>query len=94
MKVYPGQTVTLSCKFTLSGLDTDPDTVSLVVMDPESITTTYTYALAEISKTSTGDYSKEVNFDMEGTWRYRWVSTGAVAAATEGEIEVKRSPFV
>lgn len=91
---YPGQAVEFSCAFTVGGTATDPTTIALSVMNPTGTITTYTYALSQITKDSTGNYSKNVTLDTEGIWRWRWVGTGTVAAAQEGEIEVKRSPFV
>lgn len=91
---YPGQAVEFSCEFTVAGTATDPTAITLSLMNPAGTVTTYTYSLAEITKDSTGNYSKNVTLDTEGIWRWRWLGTGTVAAAQEGEIEVKRSPFV
>ena len=88
-----GDTPRLQCYFRVSGTLTDPSTVSLKTEDPSGNITTYTYGAAEITKDATGDYHKDVNLDEEGTWHWRWVGTGTVAAADEGELEVTRSEF-
>jgi len=91
---YPGDCPRLQCYFYVSSSLTDPSTVTLKVEDPSGNIDTYTYALAEITKSSTGNYYKDVTVDEEGTWKYRWAGTGTVVAADEGELEVTRSVFV
>lgn len=90
---YPGSSARLQCSFYVSSALTDPTTITLQVMAPSGTTTAYTYALAQVTKSGTGVYYKDVTFDVEGTWKYRWVGTGTCIAATEGEVEVTRSPF-
>ncbi len=94
MAYYPGATPRLSCDFYSSGVLTDPTTITLKVLGPDGTTSTYTYALSQITKDATGKYHKDVTLSTEGTWRWRWEGTGTVPATTEGEIEVTRSPFV
>lgn len=86
-----GDTPNLTCDFTNAGALTDPTTITLIVVDPSGNQATYTYALAEITKDATGQYSKTVTVDESGTWQYRWVGTGTVPAADEGEFYVTRS---
>lgn len=64
---------------------TDPTTVALAVTDPTGATTTYTYALAQITRTSAGLYTKDIACSTAGTWTAVWTGTGTasdVATAT------------
>lgn len=74
-----GDTVTLTNTFKVSGTATDPSTVSLVVTDPAGTATTYTYAGATITKSSTGVYTKNITASTAGRWAYRWTGTGTAA---------------
>lgn len=80
---------TLTNTFTnVSGVDTDPGTVQLVVVDPTSVSTTYTYP-AGITKVATGQYTKDIVCSVAGTWLYEWSATGAVTDAVAGTWEVQ-----
>lgn len=79
-----GNEVRLSCAFTVNDVATDPTTVTLQVTDPSGNVDTYTYALAQLTKSVTGAYYKDVSVDEFGFWKYRWVGTGTCAAAVEG----------
>lgn len=74
-----GDTVTLTNTFAVSGTATDPTTISLVVTDPTGTATTYTYAGATITKSSTGVYTKNITASTAGRWSYRWIGTGTAA---------------
>jgi hypothetical protein len=74
-----GDKVRVSGAFTLvsSGAAVDPDTVSLIVTDPDGLETTYVYLTdAEVVKDSTGNYHADISASAPGTWYYRWLSTG------------------
>lgn len=71
-----------------SGVATDPTTISLTVTDPTQTSTTYTYAESQITKTSTGVYTKDIACSTDGTWTYEWTGTGAVADVVAGTWEV------
>ncbi len=77
---------------------------SAVAADPTTITCnvkvryvgtlrTYTYALAQLTKSGTGVYYLDVDVDVEGIWDYRFAGTGAVVAAAEGAFNVPDSQF-
>lgn len=85
---FVGQQLRLSCTFTVDGTATDPTTVTLKVTDPSGNLDTYTYALAQIAKSTTGVFYKDINFAEEGYWKYRWEGTGACAAVTEGSVRM------
>lgn len=84
-----GDTVTLTNTFKVSGTATDPSTVSLVVTDPAGTATTYTYAGATITKSSTGVYTKNITASTAGLWAYTWTGTGTAADVESGSFEVR-----
>lgn len=85
---HVGDYVRLRVTFYVSDIPTDPTTVSLSVMQPDGVTTTYTYAAGQITRQSAGVYYRDIALAGEGWWQYRWVGAGAVAAADEGWIQV------
>lgn len=70
---------TLTNTFTVNGVATDPTTVSLVVTDPTGVSLTYTYAGAQITKSSTGKYTKDIQCSVAGEWSYQWIGTGSAS---------------
>lgn len=84
-----GDTVTLTNTFAVSGTATDPTTVSLVVTDPAGTATTYTYAGATITKSSTGVYTKNVTASTAGIWSYAWTGTGTAADVASSSFVVE-----
>ena len=79
-----GEPAVLTNTFTVGGVATDPTTVALAVTDPAGVTTTYTYAGATVSKTSTGVYTKTITPALAGTWAYVWAATGTVEDIAPG----------
>jgi hypothetical protein len=75
---------TLTNTFTVGGVPTDPTTVSLTITDPAGTATTYTYAAAQITKTSTGAYTKDIPCTTAGAWTYTWTGTGAASDVATG----------
>jgi hypothetical protein len=74
------------------GTATDPGTIAFNYTDPNGAATSLTYPTdAEIVKSSTGVYYVDVTASLEGTWFWRWVSTGSGAAADEGQFAVTRT---
>lgn len=84
----PNNAVRMSVAFTVAGVATDPTAVSLTVRDPASVSTTYTYAAAQITKDSTGNYHKDVTVTTVGGWTFSFAGTGAVVAQGEGTFNV------
>lgn len=74
---------TLTNVFKVSGVATDPTTVSCVVTAPDGTETTYTYP-ADISKPSTGTYTLDVSCTQTGIWVYKWIGTGTAADVVVG----------
>jgi hypothetical protein len=79
---------TLTNTFKVNNVATDPTTVTLRVTTPSQTTATYTYALGQITKTSTGVYTKDIACSEAGTWSYEWVGTGAASDAIDGTWDV------
>jgi hypothetical protein len=75
---------TLSNVFSVLTVPTDPTTVTLVVTDPLDVSTTYTYAAAQITRTGTGAYSKDIACTLDGIWHYTWTGTGTATDVTAG----------
>jgi hypothetical protein len=84
-----GDVVRLTGTFSVSGTNTDPTTVTLRVMDPTGNKDVYTYALAQVTKSATGIFYKDVTLDESGHWWYRYEGTGAAAAVLEEWFEVR-----
>jgi hypothetical protein len=84
-----GDYVRCSAAFTQAAVAVDPTTVLLKVLAPDGTSTTYTYALATITKDSAGNYHVDVPVTMEGRYQYRWTSTGTGAASEEGFLYVR-----
>ena len=88
-KYAEGQIVTVTGTFKNALLVlTDPSVVLLTVKTPDETETTYTYLSgAQISKTSTGIYTSDLDTTSKrGLWIYTWWSTGS-NQADSGEQE-------
>lgn len=79
---------TLTNTFTVDGAETDPDTITLTITEPDGSSTSYTFAEAEITKSSTGVYTKDITCDSAGTWAFEWVGTGAAVDTEVGTWQV------
>ena len=71
----------------------DPTTVSLKVETPDGTETTYTYAAAQITRTSTGLFRKDIPTTAIGTWSFQWIGVGVVDQAADGQFFVTASSF-
>lgn len=89
-----GEVAHLAMTAKVAGVLTDPTTISLSIIDPSGDPSTYTYASASVTKDGVGLYSKDLSLSEEGTYRWRWLTTGTCAGADEGEVLVKSSAFV
>ena len=88
-----GDKVRIKATFTVSGVKTDPTTITLRVKSPSNVISIYTYALFEITKSATGMYHKDISITESGEWFYRWEGTGAVETADEAYLVVENSEF-
>ena len=72
----------------------DPTAVSFKIKDPNGNITTYVFGTdAELVRDSLGKYHVDVSPGIDGTWQYRYESTGTGQAAEEGQFQVKRGFF-
>ena len=90
-----GDSVTLQATFSsLTGVPTDPTTVSVKVLDPSGTTNTYTFAGGAVTKSATGIYQYVLSITMAGRYTYKWFGTGTVAAASpDNEIVAQATVF-
>lgn len=84
-----GDLATVTNTFKVSNVNTDPTTISLAVTTPAGVTTTYTYAASQITRTAAGVYTKDITLSEAGTWAYVWTGTGAAADVADGTISVR-----
>jgi hypothetical protein len=92
---YPGaaELATLSNTFSVSGVATDPTTVTLVVTDPTGDATTYTQAGGDFTHVGgTGLYSIDIACTEVGTWSFVWTGTGAASDIQAGTWDVTSAP--
>ncbi len=75
--------------FTVSGVATDPTTITLTIIPPDKTPLTYTYGAAEITKSSTGVFTKAISLTQRGVWYCKFTGTGTCAASAEGTITVR-----
>lgn len=83
-----GQQVRLECVLKDYGGALTTGTVTCEVKDPSGNVSTPT-----TSTPATGTYYAFVTVDEEGTWYYRFESTGATISAGEGSFEVNPTNF-
>ena len=88
-----GDLVRVTVTFSVGGVTTDPTTITLKVKNPAGTVATYTYALAQIVKSATGIYYKDISVTTSGAWYYNFAGTGTVEAADENGFAVKASEF-
>jgi hypothetical protein len=82
---------TVTATFVVGAVPTDPTTVTLAVTDPTGAVTTYTYAAAQIARSSAGVYTKDVPSPTAGDWAYLWTATGTVQDAQAGSWTVEET---
>lgn len=93
-----GDVVRITVSFTdIDGEVADPTAVAVSYRVPRGAVTTLEYGTdAEVIKSSTGVYYVDVAVPSAASGsklQYRWVGTGAIVAAVEGEISVRQSAF-
>lgn len=81
---------------TVGGVVTDPTDVVLTVGEPDGTATVYRYPTPGVGETlltreSAGRFYADVTLDAAGLWAYRLAGTGAVVAAEEGMLHVRKS---
>lgn len=86
-----GDTVTLRVTFRANEVATDPTTIALTVTDPTGTVTPYTYALSQVTRDDTGEYSKSISASSAGEWSATWTGTGACAASATKRFAIRRA---
>jgi hypothetical protein len=76
---------TLTNTFSVNGTATDPTTISLTITSPTGVVNTYTFAAAEITKSATGVYTKDIACTEADDWTYLWTGTGAASDVVAGK---------
>ncbi|HUS96803.1 MAG TPA: hypothetical protein VMX97_08705, partial [Hyphomicrobiaceae bacterium] len=75
-------------------VEADPTTVTLKVMTPQEVETTYVYGVdPDITRDADGRYHFDLLIDEAGDWFYSWAGTGTVVVAEERKIRVRESVF-
>jgi hypothetical protein len=97
IKVYAlGQLVRVTGLFEDdAGTDIDPATVTLEVLSPSGVVSTYVYQGSPdtVERDSVGNYHVDVTANEIGDWFYVWTSTGTGQGAEEGQFMVAPSHF-
>lgn len=90
----PSQDTDAAAFATLAGTATDPTAVTLTVERPDGTLLAYAWPSAgtngTLTKESAGRFYVDIAIDQVGRWDYRLVGTGAVTAAAEGSLYVRR----
>lgn len=88
-----GDEVTATVGFEAGGLDTDPTTVQFFLQNPAGVETSYTYNVdATVQRDDVGDYHADIEPNLPGLWRWRFVGSGNMDAVLLGAFYV-RSAF-
>lgn len=66
----------------------DATTVTVDILDPTGVTTTYTLTGAQVVHVSTGTYTLTYTPATAGRYQFHWHSTGTVATALDGSFTV------
>jgi hypothetical protein len=88
-----GDMIRLSSQFTISSVLTDPTAITLLIIDPDRSTGTYTYVAGQVQKSATGSYYMDISLDLVGRWDYRFIGTGTVQATADSLFLVRRTDF-
>lgn len=88
-----GSEVTLSASFVFLAAPTDPDELTLSVIDPNGASVVDTWPAATLDPTiivrdSAGAFHRTWTPDVVGVYRWRWEGTGAAGAVTEGTVDI------
>lgn len=84
-------TLTMTFSDTVTGVPTDPTTVSVVIWAPDGTSVTYTYAAGEVDQVSTGVYTFDLPLLQSGVYAFRWIGAGVLEAVEEGEVTVQQT---
>jgi hypothetical protein len=83
-----GDVLSVEVNCGLDGVLTDPELVTLQVIDPDGNGFSYNTEEGSVSQSSTGVFYHNVTFNLSGTWRWRYEVFGDVQGADTGEVFV------
>ncbi len=96
-KNYIGSPRVLTVNFRdVSGNDYDPEVVTLRIMDPWGVETSYVYGTDdEVTRTDSGNYVGTIRPDSAGRWFRRWEAEtdDVTEIVSEGDFLVQDSAF-
>jgi hypothetical protein len=84
-----GQRIKITVHFTDAdtGVSVDPTTVRFCTLDPENISTCYTYGVGPlITKTAVGKYRFDLLLSKHGSWIYAWFASGNYDGVAQREV--------
>lgn len=82
-------TVRLDGEFSVGGAAVDPGTVTVKVQTPAGVTTSYTYAAAQVTRAAQGRYHYDLALTAAGYWYVRIEGTDPATAAEEWWLYVR-----
>ena len=86
---HVNQLVRLTATLTVSGVATDPATLTIRVKDPTGAEVVYTLVSnPALVKDSVGNYHIDITVGIAGLWSYHLESTGAVQASDDEQFVV------
>ncbi len=90
-KYHINSSIRVKATFSLEGVETDPTSVILKIMNPNGDINSYD--AGDLVHPSDGYYYKEILSDIVGDWWYEFTGTGAVNAAEENHYIISHSKF-
>jgi hypothetical protein len=78
----------------ITGTITDPTTVSIEILKPDTTSVTYGYpsgANGNMTKEGTGRFYYDVDLTQAGVWHWTLTGTGTVETSEQGTFYVRRS---
>lgn len=76
-----------------AGAAISPTEVTLYVLDPAGVQSTYTFGASEVTEESTGIFTRDQLLDQTGAWYYRFKGTGALKVSNWKRIDVIDDPL-
>jgi hypothetical protein len=78
----------------LTGVDIDPTAITLFMLNPNGVATSYTYP-GTITRDSLGHFHQQLVPSVSGVWTYKWQATGAaVCTSPDTSFTVKSSLLI
>lgn len=87
-----GDKIRVTVVFAVSGVSTDPTTVTIRYKTPQDIITSWVYLTdIQVVKSSTGTYYADISVTEGGLWKFRWEGTGTAHGANQSTFTVVAS---